>query len=277
MSQRPIVIAVVSDIHCGSTLSPCPPEGVRLDDGGQYLPSKVQLWQWECWEDYWSKVGAIVRERNADLWLVFNGDAVEGDHHGTSQIISRNLEAQTYVRDRVFSVPMALTPGRTFVVRGTEAHVGPSGNQEEALARHLKAERDEESGLRSWWRLRLKAHNTLIDFQHHGRTGGRPWTRASAVGILAVEIFYEHTSNGYPFPNLAVRSHRHTWSDSYKICPTRLIQTCAWQLKTGHAHKVVPESIADMGGHIVIVEPDAKPDAFTVKDEFYKPALPAIV
>jgi hypothetical protein len=275
--KRPIVLAVTSDIHAGSTLAPCPPEGVRLDDGGQYIPSKVQLWQWDCWEDYWAKVAAQVKRLKADLWVAFNGDAVEGDHHGTSQIISRNLEAQTYVAERVFSVPLGLEPVRTFVVRGTEAHVGPSGNREEALARTIKAEKDKEAKTWSWWRLRLKAHNTLLDFQHHGRTGGRPWTRGSAVGILAVEIFYEHTSNGYRHPDLAIRSHRHRWDDSYKVCPTRLIQTAAWQLKTGHAHKVVPESIADLGGHVIIVEPDAQPNAAEVMDYFYKPSLPGVV
>ncbi len=271
--MRPILIAVVSDVHAGSTLAPCPPEGVRLDDGGTYHPSKVQHWLWENWCDYWRWVDEERTAYNADLWIVSNGDAVEGDHHGTSQIISKNLEAQSYVRDRVYSVPMALQPERIFVVRGTEAHVGPSGNQEEALARHMKAEKDPDAGTWSWWRLRLMANQTKIDFQHHGRMGTRPWTKASALGILATEIFYEHTSNGYPHPDLAIRSHRHTWGDSYKNCPTRVIATPAWQMKTAHAHKVVPESIADIGGITIRVHDTG----YTVQEHFYKPALPTAV
>lgn len=271
--SKPIAVSIVSDIHCGSTLAPCPPEGVRLDDGGQYLPSKAQRWLWECWEDYWKKVKEVQLEVKGDLWIEVNGDAMEGDHHGTSQIISRNLEAQTYVQDRVFGVPMALKPSRLFIVRGTEAHVGPSGNREEALARQLKAEKDKEADTWSWWRLRLKAHNTLLDFQHHGRSGTRPWTRASAVGNLATEVYYEHCSNGLTPPHLAIRSHRHVWGDSYRNCPTRVIQTPAWQLKTAHAHKIAAESIADIGGIIVIVYPDR----YDVREVFYRPQLPKVV
>ena len=271
--SAPIVIAITSDIHCGSTLAPCPPEGVRLDDGGQYLPSKAQRWLWEKWEDYHQRVAEKRRQLKADLWYLVNGDAMEGDHHGTSQIISRNLEAQTYVQDRVFSVPMKLEPSRLFIVRGTEAHVGPSGNREEALARQLRAEKDKEADTWSWWRLRLKAHSTLMDFQHHGRTGTRPWTKASAVGNLATEVFYEHAANGLTPPHLAIRSHRHVWGDSYKNCPTRVIQTPAWQLKTAHAHKVAAESIADIGGIILTVWPDR----YDVEEVFYKPSLPKVV
>lgn len=272
--MKPIVLAVVSDVHCGSTLAPCPPEGVRLDDGGTYHPSKVQQWLWECWEDYWGKVGALRDKHKADLWFVSNGDAVEGDHHGTSQIISRNLEAQNYVRDRVYGVPLALHPKRVFIVRGTEAHVGPSGNQEEALARHMKAEKDPDSGTWSWWHLRLKAHDVLLDFKHHGRTGGRPWTRASALGILASEILQECAEYGAQYPDVAVRAHKHVRGDSYNNHPVRVIAQPAWQIKTGHGHKVVAESLAALGGLSILVE---TPNRVSVEEYLYRPQLPRIM
>lgn len=270
-ARRPTVLAVTSDHHANSTVSMCPPEGVRLPDGGEYHPSKANRWLWQCWEDYWREVGALVKAHGADLVCVFNGDAVEGEHHRNTQVISHNPETQAYVSDRIFGVPLALKPSRTFIVRGTEAHVGPSGASEEALGRHLKAERDPETEAWSWWRLRLRLHGLLFDFQHHGRQGGRPWTMHGAVGNLAAHIAVEHVWAEEEVPHFAFRSHRHVFGDSGVRSKPRTIQTPAWQLKTGYAHKVAAESIADIGGVIVLLHPDRAPD---VRPVLFRPKLP---
>lgn len=270
-SKRPVVVAITSDHHTGSTLGLCPPEGVRLDDDGAYAPSRSQKWLWQCWEDFWKTVGTIRTTHKAELRCVYNGDLSEGDHHGTSQIISRNPEPAAYISDRVFSVPADLKPEYQFIVRGTEAHVGPSGATEEAWARRMKAERNPETKTWSWWHLRLHVHGVRFDFQHHGRMGQRPWTEANVVSLLAAQIFYEHARKGLPHPHLAVRSHLHRYHDTHDNHPTRVVQTPAWQIKTAHAHKVVPESLADIGGVIVVVNPDGR---YEVIPKLYQPALP---
>lgn len=269
-SKRPVVVAVTSDHHCGSTLGLCPPEGVRVEDDSEYRPSKPQRWTWECWEKFWGEVARVRTAAGAELYCVYNGDAVEGDHHNTSQIISRNPEPQTYITERVFGVPV--NPTKVFVVRGTESHVGPGASSEEHLAKRLKAER---GAAKTWshWRLRMEVHGVRLDFQHHGRVGTRPWTKTSAPGALALEIFYEHVKRGIPHPHIAVRSHRHIHADSYEAHPTRAIGTPAWQLKTAHAHKVAPESIADIGGVIITILPDG---TYTVLPKLYCPELPAM-
>lgn len=244
-----------------------------LDDGGRYDPSKAQRWTWGCWTDYWSAVAVLRKRHKASLYAVFNGDAFDGDHHNTSQIITRHPEPAAYIADRVFGVPRDLKPDRTFIVRGTETHTGPSGASEEAFARSIRAEKDPETERWSWWRLRLEVHGVRFDFAHHGRVGTRPWTRVNAVAALAAEVFYEHTANGYPYPHLAVRSHRHVYGDSFTAHPTRVIQTPAWQLKTSFAHKVATESLADIGGIVVLVQPDGE---YEVIRKLYKPELPPL-
>lgn len=259
---KPIVLAVDSDVHNGSTLAACPPEGVRLDDGGKYTPSLAQLWLWQCWEDYWlGHVQPLVHKLKAELWVVLNGDSFEGDHHGTSQIVSRNPEPQAYLADRVFGVPRSLKPKRTFIVRGTEAHVGPSGATEEGFARSIRAERDPVSQKWSWWHLRLRPHGVLWDFQHHPSSRGTlPWTRPQMVSRMAFRIWTEHQLRKREAPQVAIRSHQHVHADSEGQYPTRAVITPAWQLKTAHAHKVAADSIADVGGLLVAVYPDGEMD-----------------
>jgi hypothetical protein len=262
VSKKPIVLAVTSDHHCGSTVGLCPPEKIGLDDGGFYEPSPVQKWIWSCWESYWKKVVDQRRRLKAELYVVFNGDLFEGDHHQTTQIISSNPEPQSYVADRVFgkkSPVSAARPTRLFIVRGTETHVGPGGATEEAFAKIVGAEPDRVSTSRpiwSWWRLQLELNGVLIDFQHHGRMGQRPWTEGTAVNALAAQIFYEHARKGLRHPDIAVRSHFHRAFDSYTAHKVRVLQTPAWQLKTSYAHKVAPESLSDVGGVIVTIQPN---------------------
>ncbi len=273
--KRPVLLVATSDQHTGSTVGICPPEGVKLDDGGRYLPSLPQQWLWDKWEnDFWPYMADIRRKAKADLWLAFVGDMVDGDHHHTHQIISRNPDAQHYVASRVFKLPLKLKPDRVFVVRGTEAHTGSGGSAEEAIAQMLNAEKDAETHTWSRWRLRLEAHGVLMDFQHHGKVGPQPWTKQNVVNANAAKIFYEYAVRGWRHPDIAVRAHMHQWADSGEAQPVRVIQLPSWQLKTGFVHKVAPESIADVGGVGILIQPDG---SWEIKKKLYVPNLPEVV
>jgi len=269
-----VVTAVVSDVHCGSTLAATPPEGVRLDEGGKYLPSKVQSWLWDCWVDYWQQIAQLVKREHATLRVVLNGDSFEGQHHGSTQVVSTNPEVQAYLAARIFGVPRDLKPAHLFIVRGTEAHVGPSGATEEAFARSIRAEQDTESGRWSWWHLRLAVHGIRFDFQHHPSTSGNlPWTRPQAAQRLAFRIWSEHRLRDFDAPHYAFRSHRHVLADSGDAYPVRAIITPAWQAKTAFAHKVAADSIADVGGLAVIVRPNGEHE---LRKLLYPPTLPKV-
>lgn len=238
------------------------------------MPSKVNTWIWDNWCDYWAKIAAVRQDADAELWCVFNGDLFEGSHHGTTQIVSGNPESQAYLAQRVFGIPLALNPAHTFIVRGTEAHVGPSGSSEEQFAKSIKAEKDPETHRWSWWHLRLVLYGSRFDFQHHPSSrGSLPWTRPQAAQRMAFRVWSEHQLRGIPYPHLAFRSHLHVHADSGNAYPTRAIVTPAWQAKTAHAHKVASDSIADMGGLYVLVQPDGK---HTLTDILYEPELPKV-
>lgn len=257
---RPVLVAVVSDVHAGGTTALCP-DTITLDDGGEYHASKAQRWLMQCWRDYWARVAAKRDEIGAELYVVFNGDLVEGDHHKTTQIMSANPNAQAAVLNAAITVPLALKPDRVFVVRGTEAHVGQSASSEERIADGLRRDKrpvvgDPESGTASWWHLRMRVHKTLIDITHHGRTGQREHTRTGAAVLHAHDILLAHVKNGHEPPDLCLRAHYHRFNDSYDACPVRVVTSGAWQLATGYVKKVAPDTLADIGGLIVTVNPD---------------------
>lgn len=266
-----VVLAVVSDTHCNSTVGLCPEPGVALDDGGGYQPTKAQVWLWRCWSDYWSRVSKIVTESEARLWVLFNGDLVDGDHHGTNQIISRNLKTQHTIAMQCLELPMALEPEHVFVVRGTEVHVGQSAQHEEWIADELNAEPDIDTGAKSWWHLRFEANGTRIEAKHHGRRGLRPWTTGSAIELLAAQIAYEYIGVAADeMPHLAIRSHVHLCRESVNA-PVRTITTPAWQLGTGYTNRF--ESLADVGGLIVTCRDGGD---YELHKQIYEPRRPSV-
>lgn len=275
-SKRPMIVAVPSDIHCGSTLAACPEDGVRLDDGGMYYGGKHQVWIWNCLKEYWAAVGAAKKELKADLTAVYNGDLFDGPaHHGTSQCISAHPEPQMHLAKAVFGVCQALEPTRTFIVRGTEAHVGPAGATEEAFASIIGAQKNRETHRYSWWHLRFAAHGIRFDFQHHPTMrGSLPWTAPGMIARLAFRIWTEHKEKNLEHPHLAFRSHTHVHRDSYDSHQTRAIITPAFQLKTSYGHKVAADSIADIGGVFVIVYPDG---TYEVRKKLFTPDLPPLL
>ena len=267
-----VLIPVVSDLHCGSTVALCPPR-VDLDDGGHYEASKAQRWMWERWGHLWDEVERRRDKLKADLIFVCNGDATDGNHHGTTQILSGNPTAQAAVVNETLRAPMALQPDALFFIRGTEAHVGPSAAYEERIAVGLKKDgrpviTDGETGAASWWKATMEIQGLRLDFAHHGKMGTRSWTKMTAPYSKAFEIWSEYGMRDEEPPHLAVRSHMHRYADTYNAYPTRLIQTAGWQLATAYVHKIAPDVLADIGGLIITI----RDGQLTVDPMLYKPA-----
>ena len=260
-------LAIISDLHCGSTVGLCHPNEVTLDDGGTYTPSKVQRWLWDNWLAFWSRAKEV--KGSGSLGVLCNGDLIDGDHHGTPQIITRDPNVQLYVLKECFAPVLALKPEMAIVVRGTEAHVGKGASMEESFARWLNKEgvavpKDGDTSMYSHWHFRGAILGHLVDCAHHGRVGQRPWTKSGVVGNLAAQIVMEYANRRESPPTLAIRSHYHTFHDTYNLFATRLIQTPGFQIHTAFAHKVVPEVLSDIGGVLVTFEKDKAPEVEVV-------------
>lgn len=266
------VLAVTNDVHAGSSVAVCPPE-ITLDDGGRYGASKPQQWLWQSWNQFWERAAEVARAYGGQYYQVFNGDLVEGAHHGTTQILSGNPNAQAAVLNACMAIPKAQSPDKMFFIRGTEAHVGSSASAEERIADGLRRDKmpvigDPETGTASWWHLRMDVEGVLVDVAHHGRTGMREHTRASAAVLHAHDILLSHIKTGDRAPDLCLRAHYHRFNDSYDAAPVRVITNGAWQLKTSFVHKVAADSMADIGGLIIVLD-DGK---YTVEKVQFKPS-----
>lgn len=260
-------VVIVSDLHSNSQLGLCPPDGVRLDDGGRYTPSRLQVRLWEYWSEF---VGEWLptATRGEPFDLIVNGDAVDGKPHGAKSIISDNLSDQ--MRMGVACLGDIVRAARAvYFTRGTEAHVGKSGEEEERLAQELGAAPNDVGQYARpdiWYRI----GGDLIHALHHIGTTGSAAYEATAVHKELVEEFVAAARWGEQPPSVVVRSHRHScietripaditseaWGESNGTHEMAIAFTTAcWQLKPMFAWKIPGARLQppQIGGSLVRV------------------------
>jgi hypothetical protein len=140
-------------------------------------------------------------------------------------------------------------------IRGTEAHVGKSGQQEEGLAKSLGAIPD-EIGNYARWELWMKLNGCLIHFSHHIGTTQSANYESTAPYKEYIESLTDASRWHNQPPDVIVRSHRHraietrvATENGYGIS----LVTPAWQLKTPHTYRfsLGRSSMPQIGGVLI--------------------------
>ncbi len=238
------LLAVVADTHCGSVYGLVPPS-FQLGDGGIYEQNAIQQWAWKCWKDsedfIWDVAG------KSPYALVVNGDAIEGNHHRTTEIISPAIDDHFNCADVVLG-PLAKRAARRFVVRGTECHVG---NSESGLGNKMGAECAPGSKRAAFDRLPLNVNGCRVVFRHHVATTARPYLESGAFSIALACEREEAVRNGEAPPQVVCCAHRHKfglWEDESSL----MIVSPPFQAGlTRHGNKVVPHARCRVGVYLL--------------------------
>jgi hypothetical protein len=200
-------LVVVSDLHCGCKLGLHPPSPSKLFDGGTYTPSPIQNTVWKWWLEFWTEfVPRVTRGRR---WgVVVNGDALDGVHHRSTHQVSQNHADQQEIAYRALAPIVDKAEGRVWMVGGTEAHVGPSSEAEEMLARRLGTVAS-KTGQCVRYELWKQVGDSLVHLAHHIGTAGSNAYESSAVMRELSEAYVEAGRWQDRAPDALVRSHRH--------------------------------------------------------------------
>lgn len=246
-------LIVVSDLHCGCRVALCPPTGAKLDDGGRYMPSPLQLKLWVMWQEFWNEwVPQVCRGEKFDV--VVNGDSTDGVHHNSTTQISHNLEDQQRIAEEILA-PIVKKANRVFVVRGTEAHVGQSGVNEEKLAKAIGAIPNSE-GQYARHELWIRVGTALVHCMHHIGTTGSAAYESTAVHKELTESLTEAARHGMEPPDVIVRSHRHRYFRTMfagNKGDMISVVTPGWQARTPFAYRIPGGriSLPQFGGILV--------------------------
>ena len=199
-------LIIISDTHAGCQLGLCPPEGAKLDEGGTYMPNKIQREIWEHWLDFWDNWVPQVTH-GEPYAVLLNGDAIDNEHHGSSHQWSHNTKDQRRCAERILW-PVREKASEMFFTRGTSVHDGESGREIEELARDLRATPN-DSGQYARHDIRIRVGKALVHALHHIGTTGSSAHEASAVNSELTASYVDAARWGYEPPDYVVRSHRH--------------------------------------------------------------------
>lgn len=245
------ILPVISDTQVNSKTGLCAPDMI-LEDGDGYVLSKGQRWLWECFNDFVAEV-AIYKRPGDKVIVVHGGDALEQPwKHPTTQAITNNV-ADILKMAYVTHWPLRELADVWFQIGGTEAHGGISGQVEATFAREYEAEPCPDTGSALWWKMVLNLDGYRIEFCHVGKIGGSANTKTSQQGNQAFGVINTALAEKRPIPQLAVRSHVHSFTDSGRNYPVRIITTPSFQLRTVNGSRN-PDRLCDIGGLLLIIE-----------------------
>lgn len=247
-------LVVVSDLHCGCRLGLHSDDPTPLDDGGTYHPSSLQRTVWEWWTEFWDDWVPEACHGEPYAVLVV-GDTLDGVHHKSTSQISQNLADQAEIAYRILAPVVERCGKRIYMIRGTEAHVGPSGVEEDRLARRLGAVPDQD-GRYARWETWIELGEGLIHATHHiGTTGSQAYESTAVMRELA-EAYAEAGRWRQRPPDVLVRGHRHRHIEIR--VPTSLgygiaFTSPAWQLKTPFTYRIpgARQSLPQIGGSVI--------------------------
>lgn len=249
--QRINNLIIIADTHFGCKLALCPPT-FKLDEGGTYYISRFQQAILDCWNSFWTEWVPRVT-RGEPFVLALNGDGMDSRHHQATTLITNNLADQQKLAYTMLE-PIVEKAAAFYWIRGTEVHTGPSGENEEKLAKELGAIPD-ETGNHSRYELYINIGNCLVHLTHHiGVTGSMAYETTALMKEFA-EITSESARWNKKAPNVVARAHRHRHAEvrvptawPYGYCFT----TPGWQLKTPHVYKGMGRlSTPQLGGSLV--------------------------
>lgn len=245
----PKYLVCIADTHFGCRFAPCP-DRVPLTDDSAYLPSPWQRQLNDWWMHWWDAyVPSVVCDK--PFWLLHCGDIIEGRHHRNTVAISLNLDVQAEVALAMLEPVVRRKQCRgLYVIRGTEAHDGPAHETCNMVAKQLGAIRA-NNGEWVWSEVDMLLGPHVIHAMHHSGISVSPVTEGGVLLRNLLQQNFERMRWGNPPITAIVRGHAHYAQHREFAGGLHAVSLPAWQLKTHHASKVVPDKAPQVGGAIL--------------------------
>ena len=216
MSDKDTLFVFCADTHCGSSLGLMTPEPFQLHDGGEYYPSPLQRMIWNVWEEGWNRVAELRKGKR--LVVIHNGDATEGMHHQTTQVISGRVEEHEDLHITCMDYGLRKAKfepkdgDKLYYVSGTEEHSGNGSRSEERIANDLDGVVRFSDNRATWDHIVGEVNGKVIDVSHHGGTAGNSILTDNSPLYSRLKVVYtDCLEHDQKIPRLWVRAHLHRY------------------------------------------------------------------
>lgn len=254
-ADKDAVVAVISDMQVGGKTALAPLKW-SLNDGDSYHASPAQRIIHRQWISSAKAVHDLLTEnkQRKRLIIVLNGEPIDGDHHDSPQIITRNRTEQASMAASLIDEWMQVAeyePKRgdcMYLVRGTTAH--EKGEHINTIGRDLDGvvplRRDssplKKDGCYYYQKLRKTINGQYFHITHHGFSRGtRAWTTENSIAYSLKSLYFTCLDQGLKIPDYVVTSHYHVFNQAYYYGKQKTMYGCTtpcWQLKTHFGNQV---------------------------------------
>jgi predicted phosphodiesterase len=260
--SKDVMLSVLSDMHSGSVHALFPN---RFWEGKyqNYTPTEKNRRTWE----HFRKCAEYARAARKDkrLLIVHNGDAIEGVHHASIDVVTRNKDEQAEIHIELMDWYMRkarfITDDKLYYVKGTECHVE---DKEHEIGKDLGAQKTKE-GLYAFDHLELEINGRLVWFVHHGKGRGSGANEGNALRNWMRDIYFDCQKLSIRPPDLVISGHTHTPAYNTHVVSrgngyhvTHGIICPSWQSKTRFAYRVAPVEVNQIGAVFVEIRSDGE-------------------
>lgn len=248
--KRDIGLIPISDTHSGSTKALFPSYKV-LQNGywkfknSKYTPNGRQVDLYDHW--IFSAGEASKQLEGKRKIVVLDGDAIEGIHHYSTQIVSPLIDEHVDVH--IFLMEQFLKELKfnknngdlLYYVQGTEVH---TEDKESRIAKELGAELvfggDDNDLDHAPDFLSLELNGKLVWFIHQGAAPGKGVNEGESLRLWMKHQYFDRLEHRERLPDLIISGHYHrnvynTFVRDYHTMHGLILSP--WQLKTRFANK----------------------------------------
>lgn len=271
---KKIKIIPLSDLHsCGSTalfpyydgrdLGYAPHKNMTGENGAwqfkhqKYMPTGKQ---YLMFQQFTKCAEQIAQDRAEYKFIVVeNGDGIDGKHHETPQLATRQISEQVDVHVWLMEYFLAkIGFDRTlgdalYIGAGTECH---DGDEEDNIAERLKAD-TLPNGDDAFDFLPMDANGNRCWFLHQGASAGKGFSSGNALHNWMKNKYWECLEEGRKLPDLVFSGHYHksvydTFTRRDKTIHGIILPP--FQLKTRFGNKIAAAELEEVGIRTVDID-----------------------
>ena len=233
------LLVSLSDMHSGSTRALFP-QFMQFEHTN-YSPTDKQKRIYKHWLECAKWVAD--HRRNKKLIIVHNGDAIEGIHHQTFELVSAkwddHVEVHLELMDKFLRTCGYGEGDELHYVSGTEAH---TADKEREIAEDLGASYQHD--------LKLKINGRKVWYTHHGAHPGYGYTKGDGYRNWLKTLYWSNKHDNREVPDIVISSHFHkpiynTFVYDYSTIHGLVLPS--WQMKTRYAYRVAPFQQNEIG------------------------------
>ena len=258
--NKDVSIISLSDTHSGGLTALFPNYSMQFVYDPKniltYAPTNEQIQLYNHWLYCAREIKERAKKRRKII--VLNGDAIEGRHHNTIQIVSPNKEHQSQIHIELMETLLyeggfsVKNGDELHYVSGTETH---TGWKEYGIAKHFEA-----LGAQYHDELKKSINGVELWWVHEGPKPGKGVNEGNGIRNFCGNVYWMCIKEKRTPPHLITASHYHkaaydSYNDGYahtvhgQILPS-------WQMKTRYGQRVSPFERNDIGLKIDEIDAD---------------------